>query len=229
MITPIVTNFIAEQDPMAAMIGAKGASMMEDGLSKLGKVTPKFDNLGPRLSGATPKTSLTNSLFGLPPSDNKMPVSGNKQEEWIPIHFKTSFKDDNLHQRQGVMVLLPLGVQLSSNVIAVVQSEGTILKISIKVPGAIMDPKRFLCFQRKGVYRPLMEICVGVRISAFYETMSTVHTSLYESMWREFQLNLDSPCMEDIPIDAVSRLEESVFIYIELIANEKTTYMQANV
>ena len=32
---------------MAAMIGAKGAAMMEDGLSKFGKVTPKFDNLGP--------------------------------------------------------------------------------------------------------------------------------------------------------------------------------------
>ena len=34
--------------------------------------------------------------------------------------------------------------------------------------------------------------------------------------------------MEDIPIHAVSRLEESVFVYIELIAREKTTYMQAN-
>ena len=38
MITPIVTNVIVEQDPMAAMIGAKGAAMMEDGLSKLGNV-----------------------------------------------------------------------------------------------------------------------------------------------------------------------------------------------
>ena len=47
MITPIVTNVIVEQDPMAAMIGTKGAPMMEDSLSKLGKVTPKFDNLGP--------------------------------------------------------------------------------------------------------------------------------------------------------------------------------------
>ena len=125
---------------MAAMMGAKGAGMMEDGLNKLGKVTPKFDNLGPRLSGAAPKTSLTDSLFSLPPSDDKMPALGNKQEEWTPVHFKMSFKDDNLHQRQGVMVLLPSGVQLSSDVIAVVQSEGTILKISIKVPGAIMDP-----------------------------------------------------------------------------------------
>ena len=195
--------------------------MMEDGLSKLGKVTPKFDNLGPQLSGATPKTSLTNSLFGLPPSDNKMPVLGNKQEQWTPVHFKTSFKDDNLCQHQGVMVLLPSGVQLSSDVIAVVQSEGTTLKISIKVPGAVMDPKRFLCFQRKGVYCPLMEICAGAHILAFYETMSTVHTSLCDSMLREFQLNLDFPCMEDIPIHAVSRLEESVFVYIELIACKK--------
>ena len=167
--------------------------MMEDGLSKLEKVTPKFDNLGPRLSGATPKTSLTDSLFGLLPSDDKIPASGNKQEEWIPVHFKTSFKDHNLCQSQGVMVFLPSGVQLSSNVIAVVQSKGTILKISIKVPGAIMDPKQFLCFQRKGIYHPLMEICAGACISAFYETMSTVHTSLCDSMWREFQLNLDFP------------------------------------
>ena len=122
MITTTATNFIVEQDPMAAMIGAKGASMMEDSLNKLGKVTPKFDNLGPRLSGATPKTSLTNSLFGLPPSDDKMKVLGNKQEEWTPVHSKTSFKDDNLCQCQGVMVLLPSGIQLSSDVIAVVQS-----------------------------------------------------------------------------------------------------------
>ena len=178
---------------MSAMIGTKGSAMMEDGLSKLGKVTPKFENLGPRLSGATLKTSLTDSLFGLLPSNDKIPLSGNKQEEWIPVHFKMSFKDDNLHQHQGVMVLLLLGVQLSSDVIAVVQSERTILKISIKVPGAIMDPKRFLRFQKKGVYRPLMEICVDACISAFYETMSTVHTSLCDSMWREFQLNLDFP------------------------------------
>ena len=66
---------------MVAMMGAKGASMMEDGLNKLAKVTPKFDNLGPRLSGAAPKTSLTDSLFGLPPSDDKMPALGNKKDQ----------------------------------------------------------------------------------------------------------------------------------------------------
>ena len=124
-----------------------------------------------------------------------MPALGNKQEEWTPVYFKTSFKDNNLHQCQGVMVLLPSGVQLSSDVIAVVQSAGTILKISIKVPGAIMDPKQLLHFQRKGIYCPLMEICVGVCILVFYETMSTVHTSLCDSIRREFQLNLDFPCI----------------------------------
>ena len=89
--------------------------------------------------------------------------------------------------------VIALGCQLSSNVIAVVQSEGTILKISIKVPGAVMDPERFLHFQRKGIHCPLMEICAGAHISAFYKTMSTVHTSLCDSTWREFQLNLDFP------------------------------------
>ena len=43
----IAPNYIAEQDPMAAMIATKGAAMMDDGLSKLGKVTPIFENLGP--------------------------------------------------------------------------------------------------------------------------------------------------------------------------------------
>ena len=220
-------NCIVEQNPMASMLGDKGACMMEDGINKLASL-PKWEHLAPRLSGAAPKKSFTDSLFGLPPSDEKMPAIGNKQEQWTPVHFKTAFKDDNLRQRQGVMVLLPSGIQLASDVIAVVQSEGTILKVSVKVPGAVMDPKRFLRFQRKGIYRPLMEMCAGARISAFYETMSTVHTSLCDSMWREFQLNLDFPCVEDIPIHAVSRLEESVFVYIELIAREKTTYMQAN-
>ena len=220
-------NCIVEQNPMASMLGDKGACMMEDGINKLASL-PKWEHLAPQLSGAAPKKSFTDSLFSLPPSDEKMPAIGNKQEQWMPVHFKTAFKDDNLRQRQGVMVLLPSGIQLASDVIAVVQSEGTILKVSVKVPGAVMDPKRFLRFQRKGIYRPLMEMCAGARISAFYETMSTVHTSLCDSMWREFQLNLDFPCMEDIPIHAVSRLEESVFVYIELIAREKTTYMQAN-
>ena len=66
------------------------------------------------------------------------------RKQALPTHClvsKTSFKDDNLHQHQGVMVLLPSGMQLSSDVIAVVQSKETTLKTSIKVPEAVMDPK----------------------------------------------------------------------------------------
>ena len=123
---------------------------------------------------------------------------------------------------------IALGVQFSSDVIVVVQSEGTNLKISVKGPGAIMNPKRFLRFQKKGIYCQLMENCAGAHVSTFYETMSTVHTSLCNSMWREFHLSSDFPCMEDITIHAVTRLEESVFAYIELIACEKTMYMEVN-
>ena len=170
-------NCIVEQNSMASMLGDKGACVMEDGINKLASL-PKWEHLAPRLSGAAPKKNFTDSLFGLPPSDEKIPAIGNKQEQWTPVHFKTAFKDNNLRQRQGVMVLLPSGIQLASDVIAVVQSEGTILKVSVKVPGAVMDPKRFLRFQRKGIYHPLMEMCAGARISAFYETMSTVHTTV---------------------------------------------------
>ena len=73
-----------------------------------------------------------------------------------------------------------------------------------------------------------MENCAGAHVSAFYGTMKTIHTSLCDSMWREFQLSSDFPGMEDITIHAVTRQEESVSINIELIAHEKTMYMEAN-
>ena len=69
---------------------------------------------------------------------------------------------------------------------------------------------------------------MGVHVSTFYDTMSNVHTSLCDSMWREFHFSLDFPCMEDMTIHAVTRLDKSAFIYIELIAHEKTMYMEAN-
>ena len=92
---------------MAAMMGAKGASMMEDGLNKLAKVTSKFDNLGPGLSDAAPKTSLTDSLFGLPPSDDKMPALGNnrnmsKSKGWIlQSSLLTLWMDENSSQQSN--------------------------------------------------------------------------------------------------------------------------------
>ena len=44
-------------------------------------------------------------------------------------------------------------------------------------------------------------------------------------MWRHFKLNLDIACIEDIPIISIMKLQASFSIYIELIAQEKQTYM----
>ena len=44
-------------------------------------------------------------LFGILSSDQKKAVTGtvnSAQDEWLPIHFTTTFKDDDLHNRQGV-------------------------------------------------------------------------------------------------------------------------------
>ena len=90
-------NCIVEPNSMASMLGDKGACVMEDGINKLASL-PKWEHLAPRLSGTAPKKSFTDSLFGLPPSDEKIPAIGNKQEQWTPVHFKTAFKDDNLRQ-----------------------------------------------------------------------------------------------------------------------------------
>ena len=43
----IVVICCTEQAPMVGMITAKAAAMMEDGLSKLGNMTSKFNNFGP--------------------------------------------------------------------------------------------------------------------------------------------------------------------------------------
>ena len=64
----------------------------------------------------------------------------------------------------------------------------------------------------KGAYRKMMENCADACVSMFYENMSNLHMSLCESMWREFHLSLDFPCMEDIPIHAVMKLEDCFFI-----------------
>ena len=44
-------------------------------------------------------------------------------------------------------------------------------------------------------------------------------------MWQHFNLNVDIACNEDIPIISMMKLQSSYSIYIELIAQEKQTYM----
>ena len=45
----MVVHCFAEQAPVSAMMNAKGTAMMEDGLSKMGKVTPNLTTLDHKL------------------------------------------------------------------------------------------------------------------------------------------------------------------------------------
>ena len=152
---------------------------------------------------------------------------GGSQEDWLPIHFTTTFKDDDLRHRQGVVILLPSGVTHTEDVNVAVESEGMILKVSVAIPPHITEPAEFLRFQSQPAYRRLMSNGEGTRKYAFYEMLSQIHSTRGETMWRHFKMNLDIACIEDIPIISIMKLQASFSIYIELIAREKQTYMHA--
>ena len=126
--------------------------MMERGLQKLSNTTPQWNNFGAKISGV--QTTMTrvkqepnDLLFGLSSSDQNKTNTGSglaAQDDWLPIHFSTTFKDDDLHNRQGVVILLPSGVTHTEDINVAVESEGMILKVSVAIPHHITDPAEFL-------------------------------------------------------------------------------------
>ena len=198
--------------------------MMERGLQKLSNTTPQWNTFGPKISGVQSMTTRVKQepndfLFGLSSSDQKekptTTVSG-AQEDWLPIHFTTTFKDDDLRHRQGVVILLPSGVTHTEDINVAVESEGIILNVSVAIPHHITDPAEFLHFQNQQAYKRLMSNGEGTRKYAFYEMLSQIHNTRGETMWRHFKLNLDIACIEDIPIISIMKLQASYSIfYIE--------------
>ena len=73
-----------------------------------------------------------------------------------------------------------------------------------------------------------MQAGEALHMCTFHETMSNLHKSVGERMWREFYLSLDFPCIEDILILTVMKLDKTFYIYLELCACEKKTYMEYN-
>ena len=63
-----------------------------------------------------------------------------------------------------------------------------------------------------------MQAGEALHICTFHETtLSNLHNSVGEWIWREFHLSLDFPCREDIPILTVMKLDVSFYIYLELV------------
>ena len=120
---------------------------MEHGLKKLTNSTTNRNNVGPKVSGIQTskpriKQEPNNFLFGISSSDQKPAVPGNpggSDDDWLPNHFTTMFKDGDLHTRQGVVIQLPSGVTYTENINVAVESEGMILKVSVAVPQHITD------------------------------------------------------------------------------------------
>ena len=112
----------------------KENAMLEHGLQKLTNTTPQWNTFGPKISGVQSMTTRVKQepndfLFGLSSNDQKKTptttVSG-AQDDWLPIHFTTTFKDDDLRHRQGVVILLPSGVTHTEDINVAVESEGMI-------------------------------------------------------------------------------------------------------
>ena len=154
----------------------RGHEMMERGLKKLANSTPQWNTVGPKVSGIQAlntriKQEPNDLLFGISSSDAKQAVpstTGTAHDDWLPIHFTTTFKDDNLCNRQGVVILLPSGVTHTDDINVAVESEGMILKVSVAIPPHITDPAEFLCFKNQPAYQRLMANGKGTRTYAFY-------------------------------------------------------------
>ena len=109
-------------------------------------------------------------LFGISSSDQKQGVPanpGSSHDDWLPIHFTTTFKDDDLCHRQGVIILLPSGVTHTDDINVTVELEGMILKVSVAIPPHITDSAEFLHFKCQPAYQRLMQNGDGMRKYAF--------------------------------------------------------------
>ena len=133
----------------------KEHAIEERGLQKLSNTTPQWNTFGPKISGVQSTTTRVKQepnhfLISLSSSDQKKTptttVNG-AQDDWLPIHFTTTFKDDDLCNRQGVVILLPSGVTHTEDINVAVELEGMILKVSVAIPHHITDPAEFLRFQ----------------------------------------------------------------------------------
>ena len=82
----------------------KEQEIMECELQKLTNTTPQWNTFGPKISGmqsttARVKKEPNDMLFSISFSDQKKAATGtvnSTQEDWLPIHFTTTFKDDDL-------------------------------------------------------------------------------------------------------------------------------------
>lgn len=157
-------------------------------------------------------------------------MGGDVVEHTITPHcIKAVYKDDKLRMRISLVILLPSGVDDKGMLKSKVMPDGRSYCLDIRIPDATTDPEKFLLLFRaspKAMVESGGEKNAALRESAFHEKMSTMRVSKNAPLWRRFRLALDFPVVEDIGYIKLMTKEGSYFLYVELLAQEKSSYMQ---
>jgi hypothetical protein len=147
----------------------------------------------------------------------------------ISPHFiKSVWKDNKLRNRCGLLVLLPSGVHHPGMLKSKVMPDGQTYHLDILIPDAVINPEIFLLFIRAfpgALFESGGESNAALRESAFQAKMSTMRVAQDAPVWRRFQLVLDFPVVEDIAFTKYMTLDGCYFLYVEFLAQEKSSYM----
>ena len=158
-----------------------------------------------------------------------MGIGGDVVQHTITPHsIMCAFKDDKLRMRVGAMILLPSGVVDVSMLKSKVMPDGRSYCLDMLIPDAVTHPEKFLRLFRaspKAMADSGGERNAAFRESAFHEKMSTMRTAKHAPVWRRFTLPLDFQVVEDIAYIKLNTLEGSYFLYVEFMAQEKSSYM----
>jgi hypothetical protein len=159
----------------------------------------------------------------------KMAMSDIVEHPIMPHCIKASYKDSKLRMRICLVILLPSGVNDKSMLKSKVMPDGRSYCLDICIPDAVTDPAKFLVLFRasaKAREESGGDENAALRLSAFNEKMSTMRISKNAPLWRRFKVALDFPVIEDIAYIKLMTKEGSYWLYVELLAQEKSSYMQ---
>jgi hypothetical protein len=159
----------------------------------------------------------------------KMAMNDVVEHTIMPHCIKAVYKDSKLCMCICLVILLPSGVNDKAMLKSKVMPDGCLYCLDICIPDAVTNPMKFLVlFRASAEAREDSggDENVALCVSAFHEKMSTMRISKNAPLWRRFKLALDFPVIEDIAYIKLMTKEGSYWLYVELLAQEKSSYMQ---
>jgi hypothetical protein len=131
---------------------------------------------------------------------NMGPPVGDHELPFSPHYVKCTFKDVMLRMCIGLVVQLASGVNNQGMLKSKMMPDGRTYCLDMLIPDAVTNPEKFLLFIR----------------------------AFMLEQWRRFKLVPDFPVVEDIVFSQFMTLEGSYFLYLEFMAQEKSSYMHGD-